>query len=771
MTPPRRFAPDPATDDDDLLTEIRDRYTYATNEWGDIRADAKDDMRYVGGDPWDPKDRKQREDAGRPCLALDELHQYFNQCINDVRANPRSPKFEPTGNGANDQTAQFYSDKQREIEYRSQAQVAYTTAFQNAIHQSYGWMRYTTKYAPKSFDLDLWIEDVPNPDLIVGDPDALRPTSSDMKYLFDLTTMSVKEFRRTFPDAQVTDFTPQIISQAPTWIQPERIQVAKYWTVEPQARQLFLLQLPTGQVGAYYDTELAQMPPGAQVIQSRVEEVPTVGMYLTNGVEILMRPGQASKRVPWAGKYIPYISCFGMVIYVDEGSGPKRKILSMTRLARDPYMLYCYYRTSQAELVGMTPKVPYFVRRGSLKPDQLLALQKSLHEPIAVIQVENFVDGLPAGAPPEFPQRNPFEPAIQSLEIGAESARQAIQAAMGVSPLPTPAQQSSPKSGLALRQIESSQQKGSFHFVDHYEAMLQHSGVVAEDLMDKVYDTARTVPLRDAQGNTRSMRINDPTQQPGPTALPSIAGDHAVTITTGPAYESQRQEATDFVDTMVQNIGMIAQVAGPKAASAIIAMGIKLKNIGPVGDEMYEIIMPPELMPNAQGQPGLPPQVQAMIQQLQQQNQQLQQALQSKQAEAQAKGQIDLQKTQLQEQADTQRTQMDNQTALEKANIAANATMAASQVKVDAENFRSYVDAMQAHLEKQLDIKLAPMVTAVQHLHEARTQTADQLHEIGMARLEHAHALQQAQQAAALQPPPQPAQPAQPDSGTNGSGV
>jgi hypothetical protein len=311
--------------------------------------------------------------------------------------------------------------------------------------------------------------------------------------------------------------------------------------------------------------------------------------------------------------------------------------------------------------------------------------------------------------------------------------------------------------------------------VDHYEAMLQQSGVVAEDLMDKVYDTPRTVPLRDAQGNTRSMRINDPTQQPGPTALPSIAGDHAVTITTGPAYESQRQEATDFVDTMVQNIGMIAQVAGPKAASAIIAMGIKLKNIGPVGDEMYDIIMPPELVPNAQGQPGLPPQVQAMIQQLQQQNQQLQQAMQSKQAEAQAKGQIDLQKTQLQEQADTQRTQMDNQTALEKANIAANATMAASQVKVDAENFRSYVDAMESRLMTRQDRQHEALVTMLQHGHEARTQTADQLHEIGMARLEHAHALQQAQQAAALQPPPQmpqqPAQAPQPDSGTNGSGL
>jgi hypothetical protein len=155
--------------DDARLTELRDRFTYAMDQWREIRAAAKEDMRAVGGDPWNPKDRQAREDAGRVCLSLDELHQYFNQLINDVRANPRAPKFDPIGNGANDKTARFYADKMREIEYRSQAQIAYTTAFQNAVHQSYGWMKFTTKYTPKGFDQDIWIEDIPNPDLIVSD--------------------------------------------------------------------------------------------------------------------------------------------------------------------------------------------------------------------------------------------------------------------------------------------------------------------------------------------------------------------------------------------------------------------------------------------------------------------------------------------------------------------------------------------------------------------------------------------------------------------------
>lgn len=754
---PRKPAADP---DDDLLSELRDRYSYAMNEWRDIRAAAKDDMRVVGGDPWEPKDRKAREDAGRVCLSLDELHQYYNQVINDVRANPRAPKFDPIGNGANDKTARFYADKQREIEYRSQAQIAYTTAFQNAVHQGYGWIRYNTKWAPKSFNLDIVIEEIPNPDLIVGDPDALRPTSSDQKYLFDLTSMSVKEFRREFPSAEITSFTPEIIAQAPAWISPERVQIAKYWTVEPTSKELYLFQMPDGSTASFYEDELQDMPPGAQVLDHRTDdEVPDVCMYLTNGVEILKKPGQKEKKVRWAGKYIPYVSCFGMVIYVDEGSGPKRKILSMTRLARDPYMLYCYYRTSQAELVGMTPKIPYFVRRGSLIPSELENLQKSLHEPIAVIQVENFVDGLPAGERPEFPIRNPFEPYIQNLEIGAESARRAIQAAMGISPLPTQAQSRNEKSGTALRQIESSQQKGAYHFSDHYDAMLQHGGTISEDLMDKVYDTARDVGIRDAQGNGKMMRINDPNAQ-GQDALPSIKGDHVVTISTGPAFESQRAEGAAFTETLLSNIGMVAQTAGPKPAAAVLGLAIKLKNLGELGDEMAKIITPPEFQPSQDGQPDLPPQVKAQLMQLQSENQQMKQVIATKQAEKQAEGQIKLQQTQMQEAADSQRSAQSDANALQiarenNATRIAVADIAAKfdEIKLEVEQFRATIDAVKEQRIAQHD-----------RTHEHVQNELDRQHEREMATIQHAQAMQQtdqqgqiasqqAEQQAALQPP------------------
>ena len=130
-----------ARTDDDVLEELKERYVDATAQWHDIRREGATDMRAVAGDPWDPKDRQAREDAGRPCLSLDELGQYTNQVINDVRSNARGITVSPKGAGANDLTAKFRQGKIRDIEYQSNAQQAYTTMLENAVQRGYGFLR------------------------------------------------------------------------------------------------------------------------------------------------------------------------------------------------------------------------------------------------------------------------------------------------------------------------------------------------------------------------------------------------------------------------------------------------------------------------------------------------------------------------------------------------------------------------------------------------------------------------------------------------------
>lgn len=580
------------------ITELRDLFAHDTAEWKPIRDEGTKDMRHVAGDPWEPRDRELREKVGRPVLSLDELSQYINQVINEVRANKRAVKFSPVGNGANDETAAFYADKMREIEYRSRAQIGYTTAFENAVQRSYGFVRVNTRYAhSRAVNQDLWIDPVPNPDLVTPDAEALMPDLSDMTHCWVRERWDDDDFNRKWSKAKIktTQGRGELMRLAPDWVKERGVFVGEYWKIKTKPRTLLIVQIAAPQppksmlglqqatqpdpVGIFEDELEGQPLPGTLLGERKVDD-PTVYQYLTNGLETL-------EEHTWPGKYIPIIGCFGKVLYVDAGGGAKRKILSMVRLARDPYMLYCYYRTCEAELVGMTPKFPYFVYEGQLAPVELNNLAKSLHEPVAVIKVKPTIEGLPSTLGPlPFPQRQPYEPPIQALEFGAEAARRAIQAAMGQSPLPTMAQRKNEKSGVALKQIEETGQRGSFHFTDHYLDMLTHVGVVTEDLMDKIYDSARDVGIRKANDTAEVVRINDPSR---PKSV-STKGDHLVTVSTGPSFDSEREAASDFADVLAQISPETFMLLGP--------LIVKLKNLGPIGDEIAELLeamQPPQV--------------------------------------------------------------------------------------------------------------------------------------------------------------------------------
>jgi len=712
-----------ARTDEDVLEELKDRYADATAQWGPIREEGQTDMRYVSGDPWEPDERIAREDAGRPCLALDELGQYTNQTINDLRSNKRGITVTPTGNGATADTAKFRQGLIRDIEYRSNALQAYTTMAENAIQRGYGFLRIKAEYEhlDRGFDQRLVIEPVVNPDLVTPDPDHVRTDGSDLNFLFYEERRGIKQFLRDFPHAQTRSFTPDDERLSQGWVTGEQLRLAEYWTKEPGPRRELLLlkpapagpQNPQPQpIEMFRDEITGHEPTSDQILKSRWVTPLTVTSYLTNGVEIL-------STTPWLGASIPWVCCYGKVIYLQNAAGrAARQLLSMIRLARDPFMLYCYYRTCQAELVGMTPKFPYFVAEGQLSAANLALLQKSLSEPVAVVEYKTKTPAQQEGGLGP-PSRQPYEPPIQSLEMGAEGARRAIQAAIGASPLPTSAQRRNEKSGVALQQMEDSAQKGSFHFVDHHDEGVMRCGAILDECIPKYYDTARATSIRDVKDQPQIVRINDPQardQAGQPAHIDTTVGDHDVTISVGPKKDSEREAASDFADSIIGN-PQIAQVIGPQKAAELLAASIRLKNLGPIGDEMAEVISPQD---KGKDDPR------AAQQQTEQMKQQLEMV--TKAADA-MKQQIET--DQVKTAGQIQIKQMDLDFQREK-------LQRESETKITVAELGAKVDRLQLFLEERARLGVQAA--------DAASQQHDAAHDIGMAAQEHAHALAQNQQ-------------------------
>jgi hypothetical protein len=734
--------------DDEDITAYRQEYADDTAEWQPIRDEATIDMRHVAGDPWDPNERAAREIAMRPIVTTDELGQYTNQVINEVRSNKRAVKFTPIGDGANDASAKFYEEKMREIEYRSKAQIAYTTAFQNAVERSYGFCRVTTRYEhARSVNQDIWIDPVHNPDWVTPDPYAVMPTMSDMQRCWVREPWRTDQFNKRWPDAKLEGRAlTQFAVECSTWITTNIVWVAERWTIKTKARTLLIVQPAAPQQamqpGAVLNLQQQSQqqapepfgvfddeykPEMGKVITTRDVDDPYVKQCLTNGVEIL-------EETDWPGKYIPIIACLGKILYVDDGMGSTRQIHSLVRPAREAFMAYCFYRTCELENVGMTTKNPYWAYKGQLDPAQKQEIAKSMHEPVAVLEANPRVEGVTDLLP--LPQRNVSEPAIQALSLGAEEMRRAIQAAIGQSPLPTMAQRRNEKSGVALKHIEETGQRGSFHFTDHYLDMIQHVGVVVEDLMDHIYDAPRDVGIRKANDTAEIIRINDPkSKNPVMTK-----GDHLVTVSTGPSFESEREAASDFADTLAQVSPEVFAILGP--------LIVKLKNLGPIGDEMVELleaVQPPPIQQlkaakkqqNGQNDPM------AAMAELQQTKAQLQQVM-----AAASKMQHDLETDAAKQQVTLQKAQIDSQTALQKADKDAQLQILLQEMKNAAAIRIAEVAAEAKGVATSLQETAAHEALALNHAHESHEAAIDRQHEQDIAQQQHDAALLQAEHGA-----------------------
>jgi hypothetical protein len=722
----------PDRDDDDVLEELRDRRTDAQRAWKDIREEGRKDVMCVAGDVWaamDPDGLRQRQEASRPSIAPDELGQYINQVGNDVRQNKRSIKATPISGGADKKSADFIQGRLRQIEYRSNAQRdVYSPIFEDALQRSYGFGRFVAKrVSDTSRSMELWIEAFPNPDVVLPDPDGamLAPDCSKIEWCFILdASRTRKQFKREFPTAQVVDFTDEHARLAPDWIKGDNITLAEYWVIERVSRRVVFLK--TDPAKGLFWKDLPTKPADDAIDYEFTVDVPYVCQYLTNGVELLAKKGQ-KKRTPWPGKSIPIFSCFGKVLYVQGASGTQRRILSMVRLPRQPVMYYSYVRSCQAETIGGVPRATWVGYEGQFRGHEV-DWQKASHEPVPFLTARPFTEATGNTLLP-LPVRQSWDPPLQNLEMAAEGARRSIQAAMGTSPLPTEAQRVNQKSGKALDRIESSGQKGTYHFVDHLDGMVTRVGQLGAELIPFYDDTMGDVMIRNGKDEAVSQRINDPND---PNAV-MVSPDHVhdITISVGPYAADEREASSDFADTIVGNQNLLNTV-GPQKAAELTALAIRLKAVGPIGDEMADIISPREQDGAA---PPTPQQVKALTaqgQQLQQENQQLQQAIQTDQAKQQAT----LEKAKIDAAASLQKADKDAQLAIELQRMKDATSIAVAKIAASAKG---------GIIEQEAANEALALME--EQAHEVGLTAMDQQHERDMAAQQHQQALEQGETA------------------------
>ena len=150
---------------------------------------AYEDLEFLAGDElsqWPEKQRKERENDGRPTLQINQLPQFVHQITGDIRQLRPSIKVIPVDSAADEQIADLRGGLIRYIENRSDASAIYFRAADSQVACGIGHWRVATEYADSStFNQEIRIAPIEDGVAVLWDPDAILPTREESFLLDD----------------------------------------------------------------------------------------------------------------------------------------------------------------------------------------------------------------------------------------------------------------------------------------------------------------------------------------------------------------------------------------------------------------------------------------------------------------------------------------------------------------------------------------------------------------------------------------------------------
>jgi hypothetical protein len=161
-------------------------------------------------------------------------------------------------------------------------------------------------------------------------------------------------------------------------------------------------------------------------------------------------------------------------------------------------------------------------------------------------------------------------------------------------------------SGRAITARQRESDNAHFNFHDNLMRSLRHAAKIQLDLFPHVYSEDRVVSILDPDGSNRQVQINKPFIEKGVEKVFRVAGParYDVTLSAAPSYASRRAEGADKLVQIAQFIPQLGQMCPDLVVKALDI---------PDGDIIADRIRPPSVQADQEGQPPIPPQVQAAM--------------------------------------------------------------------------------------------------------------------------------------------------------------
>ncbi len=506
-------------------------------EQDNVFANATDE----GKEQWDQVPLRLRTTLNRPVMQWNRILTYVQQVVNDGRQNKPAIKISQGVNGTT-ATAEYFQDRIRQIEYDSNADIAYDTARDQQVTSGRGFIRVWADFVKGTFKQQLCIERIDNQFSVVFDPASIKYDRSDAEFCFVISQISKAEHARRYGPKSIVnrlDFTnmPGGQNPAPGWIavgdNNDLIQIAEYWVKEYRKDTLVLITAKEYPVwkSDLTDDQYKAFKANGQITKERVDDKCSIKRYVINGAEIL-------EEGDWIGSSIPIVPIWGREATVKG----VRRTFSLIRMAKGPQKLVNLYVSNIAELIAQMPKVQWQAANGSIAENHMNDYRDSGFDPRAILFYNQYDPE--NGNPLNRPERPVSEPPIQALTIALQQAIDGIKAAMGIYDASLGAR-SNETSGVAIERRKKSAEIVNFHFSDNEARSRKRIGEILIEAISIIDQPGDQVTLRSEDGKTRIVPVGEKYADPksGEEVVHDLSqGDYGVAISTGPTYDSQRQE-------------------------------------------------------------------------------------------------------------------------------------------------------------------------------------------------------------------------------------
>lgn len=660
---------------------------------GGNRAQMLQDLRFSHGDQWPAEIKMQRQLDKRPCLTINKTDTFVRSVANNIRQQRPRIKVHPVADGADQKKAELLEGIIRHIEVNSNAAVAYDIATDNQVRIGIGYIRALPRYIDeKSFDQEIYIEQIKNPFSVYFDPTSQQPDGLDANWCVITGRCRKKEFVILYPKASLQDFTPSGDgdNQA-AWKSKEEILIAEFLRFEEKSDVLF------------------KLANGKTIFKSDAPEGKKVGDFVGDSIIIDARDSikrvlkwskvtqtqeLESRELPW--KYLGIVPVYGAEMLEDG----KFVRYGMVRHLADPQRMYNFWRTQETEFVALAPKAPWLIAEGQIEnhEDEWATANIKNHSTLTYkVVTDDSGNTLP---PPQRMQPQAVPAASVNAAMSASEDLKAV-AGMFDPALGAPGQETS---GSMVQQRQQQSDLSNYHFYDNFTRSLRGLGLILLDQIPITYPGERVMRIVGADGSPDSITINQ--QQAEEIINDVTVGRYDVVMETGPGYNTKREEASEKMLQMLRFMPELGKIAGDLIVGQMDWPGAeqlteRLKMANPLAKMQGNI--PEEIDPKAR---PIVAQLMGQVQQLQQQVQALNQEKMAKVFGVMEREKAVTDREVMKQMAETQRTHFSEDEAT-KRNTQDNVTWANdTRVRMDTDMQQTLIDAetnLRVHRMKKIE--------------------------------------------------------------------